>query len=443
MESLTVEYKREYVDDIKYTVIAFANTEGGKIYIGIDNAGKTVGVDDADAVMLRVTNMIRDSVRPDVTIFTRCELDVVEGKTIVVVTVYRGSARPYYLAGKGVRPEGVYVRQGSASVPASETAILQMIKDTSGDRYEEARSLQQTLTFAYTQAYFAKKHLELGHNQMRSLNMIGDDGTFTNLAWLLSEQCAHTIKLAVFEGSNKSVFRDRLELQGSLLGQLEEAYAYIDRYNRTRSEFVGLERIDKRDYPEAALREVLLNAIVHRDYAISASALISIFDDRIEFVNLGGLMRGISYDDIMLGVSVLRNQYLANIFYRLHLIEAYGTGMLKIREAYAEAPIQPKIEVSDHAFKITLPNLNYIHGNSVSSAASAKIVSPAMLSERQRRVLKMLEMQPEITRKDAERELGVSQATAIVLLREMVEQGWLVKEGAGKAVKYRRSCSAT
>ena len=148
---------------------------------------------------------------------------------------------------------------------------------------------------------------------------------------MLSDQCVHIIKLAVFEGSWKSVFRDRAELSGSLLKQLEDAYAYIDRYNRIRAEFEGLDRIDRRDYPADALREALLNAIVHRDYSVSVSTLISIFDDRIEFVTIGGLIRGISYDDIMLGVSALRNRHLANVFYRLKLIEAYGTGLLKIR----------------------------------------------------------------------------------------------------------------
>ena len=139
---------------------------------------------------------------------------------------------------------------------------------------------------------------------------------------LLSDQCVPTIKLAVFEGSKKSIFRDRQELSGSLLAQLEDAYAYLDRFNKTHAVISGLYRIDKRDYPPEALREALLNAIIHRDYALAAPTLISIFDDRVEMVNVGGLMRGISYNDIMLGVSALRNQHLANIFYRLHLIEA-------------------------------------------------------------------------------------------------------------------------
>ena len=146
MEGKTTEFKREYVDDIRYTVVAFANTDGGKIYIGINDDGSVQGIDNVDDVQLRITNMIRDSIRPDVTMFTECSVELIQGKMVVVLTVQRGTARPYYLAGKGIRPEGVYLRQGASSVPASETAILNMIKETSGDCYEDARSLNQQLT---------------------------------------------------------------------------------------------------------------------------------------------------------------------------------------------------------------------------------------------------------------------------------------------------------
>jgi len=115
----------------------------------------------------------------------------------------------------------------------------------------------------------------------------------------------HTIRFAVFEGDSKTTFKDRREFSGSLLKQLEEAFAYIDMFNRTSSEFVGLDRIDKRAYPVEAIREALLNAIVHCDYGYSASTLISIFDNRIEFVTVGGLVKGFTKNDIMLGISVL------------------------------------------------------------------------------------------------------------------------------------------
>ena len=249
IENKTTEFKREYVDDIKYAIVAFANTDGGKIYIGVNDDGSVRGIENTDAVMLRITNMIRDSIRPDVTMFTECAIETIEEKPVVVLTVQRGTARPYYLAGKGIRPEGVYVRQSASSVPSSETAILNMIKETSGDRYEDARSINQQLTFEKAESYFAKRSLPFGDQQKRTLNIIGSDGTYTNLGMLLSDQCVHTIKLAVFDGSKKSVFRDRKELSGSLLTQLEDAYSYIDQFNHTHAEFEGLERIDRRDTP--------------------------------------------------------------------------------------------------------------------------------------------------------------------------------------------------
>ena len=434
LENKTTEFKREFTDDLKYAVVAFANTDGGKIYIGINDDGCVQEIQNVDGTMLRITNMIRDVVRPDVTMFTECSVEEIEGQPVIVVTVQRGTARPYYLAGKGIRPEGVYLRQGASSVPASEAAILSMIKETSGDCYEDARSINQQLTFAETEKYFAKRNLPFGDQQKRTLNIIGADGTYTNLGMLLSDQCIHTIKLAVFDGSKKSVFRDRKELSGSLLTQIEDAYSYIDQFNRTRAEFDGLERVDKRDYPAEALREALLNAVTHRDYSFSGSALISIFDDRIEFVTIGGLVRGLTFGDIMLGVSALRNQKLANVFYRLRLIEAYGTGILKINESYIDCTVNPQFEVTDNAFKITLPNINYAGERKALQSEPGKVTGKASRIEC---ICKLARQQECITRKDVAAELKVSQATAILILRDMVEKGLLIKEGSGKQQKYR------
>lgn len=432
-ENKTTELKREYVDDIKNTVVAFANCDGGTIYIGINDDGSIRGVDDADETMLRVTNAIRDAVRPDVTMFVDCGGEDIDGKQVVRVTVRRGTARPYYLRGKGIRPEGVYVRQGASTVPASETAILDMIKETGGDSYEAARSLIQHLTFDKAAEFFKRRGVSFGAAQMRTLRMIGEDGTYTNLAFLLSDQCAHSLKMAVFEGGRKSVFKDRLELSGSLLAQLDGAYEFIDRFNRTRAEFDGLDRIDRRDYPPEAVREALLNALVHRDYSFSAPTLISVFDDRIEFVSVGGLVKGLSMDDLRLGVSILRNPNLANIFYRLRLIEAYGTGMLKINECYEDALQKPKIEASSHAFKVTLPNVNFGAESVVEKVPAHR---ERAKEQRVRVIEELCRENGYVTRKDLEKAFEISQATAVLLLRKLTGDGLLVKEGSGSNVRY-------
>jgi ATP-dependent DNA helicase RecG len=427
VESKNREFKREYIEDIKKTIIAFANTDGGELLIGVDDNGNAIGVADAPDTLLRTTNIIRDTIRPDVTLFTECIVTELDGKEIISVSVQRGTSRPYYLAGKGVRPEGVFVRQGASSVPASEAAILAMIKETSGDSYELARTLNQQLTFEQAKIAFKKKNVAFGEPQKRTLHLIGEDGTFTNLALLLSEQCPHAIKLAVFDGNNKTTFKDRREFSGSLFQQLEDVYAFIDRYNNLRSEFSGLDRLDKRDYPTEAVREALLNALVHRDYGLSPATLISIFDNRIEIVTIGGLMKGLTLNDIMLGVSALRNPCLADIFYRLNLIEAYGTGMPKIMDSYKNFPIQPTIELSDNAFKITLPNTNH------------KIENTLQLDKREKEFLNLFENTDSVTRADIQNALDISQATAITLLRDLLNKGLLSTDGNGKRLKYKRA----
>lgn len=422
-ESNTVEFKREFTAELNKEVVAFANTDGGKIYIGIEDDGRICGVEDADAVMLACINHIRNTIRPDPIGMVRCTVRSMEGKSVVELEVGKGSASPYYLSGKGIRPEGVYIRIGSASVPATEAAILKMIRDTDGEKYEDIRSLDQNLTFSESEKYFSEKGIEFGEAQKKTLGLINRDGLYTNLALLLSDQCTHTIKVAVFDGIEKETFKDRYEFEGSLLRQMTECYAFIDRYNRTQSTFRGLERIDKRDYPEEALREALMNCIVHREYALSGSTLINIFDDRIEFISLGGLPKGIGYDDIMLGISMPRNKKLANIFYRLRLIEAYGTGISKIMRSYSEQAQKPYIEVSGNAFKITLPNMK------IAVKAEAE-------SERCEEVLKLFGLTKQITRADVEKALGVSYATAARILAKLVEQKRILRIGNTRNTKY-------
>lgn len=440
LEGKNIEFKRQYTDDIKYAVLAFANTEGGTLYIGINDDGSVEGVENPDAAMLQVMSMIRDTIRPDITVAVDCSTELMENKHVVVLIIQRGVARPYYLANKGIRPAGVYVRQGASSVPASETAILQMIKESSGDVYEEARSLNQNLTFKEAEAYFAKKHLQFGDAQKRTLQLISADGTYSNLGMLLSDQCISIIKLAVFEGSKKTVFHDRKELSGSLFKQLEDAYAYINQFNYTRSEFPGLERVDTRDYPPEAVREALLNAVIHREYGIGGPTLISIFDDRIEFVTIGGLVKGLSLADIKLGVSMLRNKNLANVFYRLHLIEAYGTGLLKIDECYADCAVKPQLLATDNAFKLVLPNINFAakRVKNYSLADESKTVSKK--EERYQIVLELARKNSLVTRSMIEKALHVSTSTAVLVLKKMLQLGLLKKYGEGRNVSYSLAC---
>ena len=428
-ESETVELKSVVVEDIKKEIIAFANCEGGKLYIGVQDDGTVVGLDDPDGVALQVSNMVRDAIKPDVTMFLRYTTIDVQDKKIVAIDIQQGTERPYYIAKKGLRPEGVYVRQGYSSVPATNTMIRRMIKETDGDHFEEMRSLEQNLTFDVAKKEFAERKVPFGIPQMKTLGIMNHDGIYTNLGLLLSDQCVHTIKAAVFEGTIQNEFKDRREFSGSLFCQMNEAYDYIDFRNQNHSTFSKLRRIDRRDYPEEAVR-ALLNLLVHREYSFRASSFISIYADRIEFTSIGGLISGMTLQDVMMGISVCRNAKLANVFYRLELIEAYGTGIRKIMEAYEGSARKPKIEVTENAFKITIPNRN------ISNASDEETEDQKESVEQEKRVMKLAKERGFVSRKEIERLLGISQSTGGRLLKKMVAAGQIVQIGKGKNTHY-------
>ncbi|MBW3079709.1 helix-turn-helix domain-containing protein [Bifidobacterium simiiventris] len=181
-EGSSVEFKRDWVDGAKRTAVAFANTGGGVIYLGIEDDGLIVGVNDADASMRKATQAISDGIRPDLMSFVSVELEMRDEKTVVAVRIQRGANRPYYLTDKGIRPSGVYVRSGAASIPASESAILDMIRQSSGDAYEDALSLRQDLTFIATSTAFQDAGVEFTDASRRTLGMVNADGQYTNLA---------------------------------------------------------------------------------------------------------------------------------------------------------------------------------------------------------------------------------------------------------------------
>ena len=348
--------KEQFTEDVYKTVIAFANTGGGILYLGINDLGTVVGVKNVDDIYTRLTNGIRDSIAPDITMFIRY---VLREDYVIEIQVGEGSYKPYYIKKKGLKPTGVYVRQGASTVQASSEQIRRMIKDADGDVFEELRAMNQELTFSAMKESFQKRELPFSEEKFTSLGLLNpEDKQFTNLAWILSDQCQHTLKIAVFDGEDKSIFKDRKEFSGSIFRQLEEGYAYLQLVNRTAGRFSGLERIDLTDYPEDALREALLNAMIHRDYSFSGSIIINANDACMEFISLGGLLAGLSKEDICNGISLPRNKKLAELCLRLKWIESYGTGIGKIYRAYQDCERKPELIITPNTFKLILPNRN-------------------------------------------------------------------------------------
>jgi len=433
-ESERIEYKSQMVNDIYKEVVAFANTDGGVIYIGIDDNGNLTGINNVDETYTRLTNGIRDAIAPDVTMFVRY---VLQDNKVIQIEVGEGSYKPYYLKSKGMKPNGVYIRQGASSVQASPDQIRRMIKDSDGDVFEEMRTVTQELSFEEAERTFKRYKVDFSEEKYIALGLrnIHDD-QYTNLAMILSDQCQHTTKIAVFGDEANITFKDAKEFGGSIFKQLDDSYAYLMLCNRTAATFKGLERVELSDYPEDALREALLNALVHRDYSYSGSIIINVNDSCIEFISIGGLLPGLSADDIRNGISQPRNRKLAEIFHRLRLIESYGTGIRKIYALYKDCAVQPRIEVTTNTFKLVLPNMN-ASGAIIESMEETPEKTSIIITPQMKMVIDYLAEYGEMTDEDLQELLNIKKTRAYLLTRQMSESGLIDIIGRGAAKKYK------
>ena len=433
-ENENIEFKETFIPEIYKEVIAFANTNGGTIFVGVDDNGNSIGLNDIDDTYTKITNGIRDAILPDITMFIRYKL--AQDNTIRI-DVNEGAFKPYYLKSKGLKSSGVYVRQGASSAPASQEQIRQMIKYADGDTYEKLRSLNQNLSLDYAKKTFEKHSVEFNPEKYIALGLRSPENKlFTNLAFLLSDQCTHSIKVGVFSDKNNTVFKDKKEFSGSVLEQLENTYNYLSLCNQNRAVISGLERKDNFDYDESALREALINAIIHRDYSFNGSIIINVNDYEIEFISIGGLLPGIYEEDIHNGISISRNRDLSEIFHRLKFIESYGTGIKRIFSVYENCDKKPEIKITPNSFKITLPNMNNTY-RKPDSLKTSKKTNNDKLSKQKKNIINYISDNGEISLDGVKRLLNIRETRAYVVMKELTDSGIVEKEGRGKEQKFK------
>ncbi len=420
VETENLELKVQYTTEIKKEIVAFLNSNGGTLIIGVDDDGKVVGVENSKDIIERISLMIHEAIKPDASLICSAAEFIEDGKTIVKVFIGRGVKKPYYIYEKGLKPSGVYLRINNTCQQASEYAIKQMIVSSEERPFETLPSVEQDLTFDYLESVFKRANLEL---KPKTLGLIDSNGSYTNLALLLSDQCPFSIKAAVFDSDDKSSFLDRKEFEGSLVRQADEAYSYLNLNNKVRGEYNGLIREDVSEYNPLVLREGLLNAVIHRDYSLNGNILISVYKNRIEYVSIGGLVSGMTYDDMILGVSRSRNEKLANIFFKLKYVEAYGTGIEKIQGDYEYTGLEPRFEVSDNGFLLVLPNKTYIKKAKENRTDKETVYDFIAKCGR-------------VTRAEVQEELGFKLTKTRNILLSLEQDGKIECHGSGKGIFY-------
>lgn len=214
------ELKVELTKDIKKEIVAFANTNDGTIYIGIDDSGNVIGLKNADKDLESLSEMIREGIKSDLTLYTKIYIERIEDKDIIIVKVSEAPNKPYYLSDKGLKSSGVYLRHGNASVQASEEVIKKMLIESNSNSFENNVSSVQDLHFEYLKNIFKNHNIEINDNKFKALNIINLNNKYTNLGLLLSDECPYSIKCAIFDGNSKLKFKDIKEFTDNFSKQL-------------------------------------------------------------------------------------------------------------------------------------------------------------------------------------------------------------------------------
>lgn len=429
LENENVEFKQMYTENIFKEIVAFLNSGYGSIYIGYDDDGNLIGLDDVKKVEEKISNLLNLKIVPDCSMFVSINTKTLDNKEFVVINVSKG-INVYSLKDKGI-VKGTYIRKGSCSIPATEETIKQMILLSSGLTFETSVSTIQGLTFNYISSAFNDINIDINdENIKRNLKLYNEENKYTNLALLLSDQNPYTIKIAAYVSSEKSNFLDRKEISGSLLEIYDKSLDYLKLNSATYGLIDNSVRNDIEEYPEFILREILLNSIIHRDYSSLTSNIINIYkDSSIEFISYGPLYGNITVEDILSGLSTSRNPYLQSIFMRLKRVEAIGSGLRRIDSYYKERNLSFDIKALPSSFVVTLPRIlldNNINKNNDFDC-----------NNEQKKVVNYLNENDEITRKEAEQLIKKEKTTTSNLLNDMVNNHILMKIGKGPSTKYK------
>ena len=412
-ETRTLEFKETITNTFLKTVSAFSNYDGGIILFGVDDDGNIKGLPDVKQACLDIENKINDSItpQPDYT------LEVQNNDQTIKLTVKSGLQKPYLYKSKA------YKRNDTATIEVDTLEFSRLVLDGKNIRFEELPCKDQELSFEILHRKLKEivRIENFDKDTLKTLNLYDDVNGFNNAAGLLADKNHFPGIDIVKFGENISIIQKRSTFENiSILEVYEKAIEVFRDYYQYEV-IQGADRKKMEKIPEAAFREAIANALIHRVWDVDSQIRVSMFDDRIDIVSPGGLPSGITEEEYLSGkLYVLRNRNLANVFYRLGFVEIFGTGSTRIKQLYAEALIKPDFEVSENAIKIVLPIFEKNADLTEDEIVVYKLLSKTMLKP-------ISEVAPYVP-------FGKSKTTK--LLKEMCQKGVITVEGKGKGTKY-------
>lgn len=414
-ESRSYEAKESIINTFLKTVSAYANYGDGIIEFGITDDGDAIGLDDINSACLTIENKINDSITP----VPDYSITVDEERGAISLKVLEGIFKPYYYKAKA------YKRNDTATIEVDRTELNRLIMEGENKSYDELASRDQNLDFSVLEAKLKEqlKISSLNQDILKTLGLIGIDGKYNNAGALIADRNSFGgVDCARF-GETIDIILDRETFEGeSILKQYDDALALYRKYYQY-DEIKGAIRKTVETIPEKAFRETIANALVHRVWDIKSHIRVSMYEDRIEVFTPGGLPRGISEKEYLEGqISMLRNPIIGGVFFRLHLIESFGTGIQRISAAYRDSAAKPIHSFSDNAIKVTLPVIN----------------SGDNLQGPEKRVYDCLNLTGRSSSEIADL-VGYGKNKTLIILAKLEDKGYVSKVGNGRGTKYTKN----
>ncbi len=426
-EDKRTEFKIKLTDNIEKEVIAFLNTDGGNIFIGVDDKGNIKGLTgNLDLLQRTIKDRIKDNIMPSALGLFDVILNEKNGKKYIQIIVAKGNERPYYLRGMGMTPDSCFIRIGSSVESMNQEDILNLFSKRTRNSLKNIKSPKQNLEFKTLKIYYQEKGFEVNDNFLKKLDFYNDNNEFNYLAYLLADNNNISVQFAKYKGNNVSNLIENEDFGFcSLVKITDNILNKIILENRTYTKIEYKTRKEIKLYDYNAVKELVTNALVHNDWCNGYSPKFELFDDKLVISSNGGIQEGVSQDEFLEGFSNPRNPELMRVFRDLGFVEQLGTGIQRVLKSYAKSifnffpnHIRVSIPFNENQFKKETSKLKY--------------ESYIFLNQLQKSIVKLIMDRPNITQDELARLLDVNKRTIIRNFKVLIDNKYIERIGANK-----------
>lgn len=428
IESHRVEHKQFLTDTFEKEVVAFLNYhEGGIIYIGVDKDGKIVGCQNPDETQLKIKDKLKHNISPSCLGLFEVILETIEEKSIIKIIIASGRETPYYIKKNGMSEKGCYIRVGSSSEPMNQTMIEDLFAKRVRNSLGNIKSRRQDLTFEQLKIYYEEKGLKLNEKFASNLELLTDDGYYNYVAYLMADSNGVSIKVAKYAGTNKVDLIENNEYgYCSLIKATKRVLEKLEIENKTAALITSTTRKEQPLWNKVALREAVINAIVHNDYTTENPPVFEIFSDRIEITSTGGLSIIKNIDDFFSGYSNPTSRELMRIYKDLELVEHLGSGLNRILEAYDKDSFVIKQNYMKNIFYKNETPLDGVVSGGVNGVVSGGV----------RELLEFIQTNPGLRANELSEHIDTPLRTVQRWLKQLKDENKIEFQGAPKTGGY-------